>query len=60
MIKNPALVEAFEKSRLRSESPDFIQNLRIVEALYREACLLGAMPLKNRLGASRRTSGWPG
>ena len=49
MIKKPALVEAFEKSQARSEPPDFLQNLRIVEGLYREACLLGAFPLKNPL-----------
>ena len=49
MVKNPALVEAFEKSQRLLERTDFIHNLKIVEALYREACLLGALPLKNPL-----------
>lgn len=47
MVKNPALVEAFEQSQSRLERPDFAQNLKIVEALYREACLLGTLPLKD-------------
>ena len=49
MITNPVLVEAFEKAQLRTEPPDFAHNLKIVEALYREACLLGALPLKDPL-----------
>lgn len=49
MITNPVLVEAFEQSQLRTAPPDFIHNLKIVEALYREACLLGALPLKDPL-----------
>jgi len=49
MIKNPALVEAFERSQSRMQAPDFFHNLKIVEALYREACLLGALPLKDPL-----------
>ena len=49
MIKNPALVEAFERSQSRLERPDFTRNLKLVEALYREACLLGTLPLKDPL-----------
>lgn len=49
MIKNPALVAEFEKSQAQAEPPDFFRNLAIVEALYREACLLGAFPLKDSL-----------
>ena len=49
MIKNPALVEAFERSQSRMQAPDFFHNLKIVEALYREACLLGTLPLKDPL-----------
>jgi hypothetical protein len=49
MIKNPATVEAFEKSQIQADPPDIVQNLRIVSALYAEACLLGAFPLKNPL-----------
>ena len=49
MIKKPELLRTFEKSLLRQEPPDFRRNLRIVEALYREACLLGVFPLKDPL-----------
>ena len=49
MVKNPALVEAFEKAQSLLDRPDFARNLKIVEALYREACLLGAFPLKDPL-----------
>lgn len=49
MVKNPALVEAFERSQSLLERPDFARNLKIVEALYREACLLGILPLKDPL-----------
>jgi len=49
MIKKPELVEAFEKSQARQESPDYARNMRLIEALYREACRLGALPLKDPL-----------
>ena len=49
MVKNSALMEAFEKSQRRLERPDFAQNLKIFEALYREACLVGTLPLKDPL-----------
>ena len=34
---------------MRESAVDFSQNLRIFEALYREACALGIFPLKNPL-----------
>ncbi len=37
MIRNPALVESFERSLTRGEAADYRRNLRIFEALYREA-----------------------
>ena len=49
MIKNAKLVDIFEKQFLKSESIDFNQNLRIYEALYREACALNVLPLKDPL-----------
>jgi hypothetical protein len=49
MIKKPELVEAFERSQARRESSDYARNMRILEALYREATLLGALPLKDPL-----------
>ena len=49
MIKNPDLLEQFEKEYLRKEPPDFYRNLKIYEAMYEEACLLGVFPLKEPL-----------
>lgn len=44
-----AQVEAFEKSQMRQEPPDYFRNLRIVEALLQEAILLGILPLEDPL-----------
>ena len=49
MIKHPELVAAFENTLVRTTPADFFQNLKIIEALYREACLLGVFPLRNPL-----------
>ena len=49
MIKNPHLLEQFEKEYLRKEAPDFYRNLKMYEAMYEEACLLGVFPLKEPL-----------
>jgi hypothetical protein len=40
MITNPAVWNAWETEYLRSQRPDFVRNLRIVEALYAEALAL--------------------
>ena len=34
---------------MRSQPPDYLHNLRIFEALYHEACLLGILPLRDPL-----------
>lgn len=44
MLKRHALVEAFERSQMRKEPPDYFRNLRIFEALFQEACSLGSLP----------------
>jgi hypothetical protein len=49
MIKNRVLLREFEESQLRKEAPDYHRNLRVFEALYQEARLLGTFPLKNPL-----------
>lgn len=38
------MLERFELELVRRSAPDFAQNLRIVEALYQEAVLLGVLP----------------
>ena len=49
MIKNPKLFEDWERRWMSESVVDFSQNLRIFEALYREACALGILPLKDPL-----------
>jgi hypothetical protein len=40
------LIESLEKALIRREAPDYRQNLRIFEALYREARSLRVIPLE--------------
>ena len=49
MIKNPDLLQNFEDKLVQQEKADFLRNIRIVEAMYREAVSLGIFPLKNAL-----------
>ncbi|MCX6566112.1 MAG: hypothetical protein NTW38_06775 [Candidatus Aminicenantes bacterium] len=49
MISNIHELQAFEAARTRTEKVDIKQNLRILDALYEEALMLGAFPPKNPL-----------
>lgn len=49
MIKDKKYLQEFEKEIIRSKKADFANNLRIVEALYKEAVSLGVFPLKDPL-----------
>ena len=49
MITNAKKCEEFERALIRSRKANYWENLRIVEALYREAILLGIFPLKDPL-----------
>lgn len=49
MIKNAQKLQAFEAARTRAEKVDVEQNLRILDALYEEAVMLGAIPPKDPL-----------
>ena len=44
MVRNAHLVLAFEREHIRRTTADYRANLRIVEALYEEARLIGAWP----------------
>jgi hypothetical protein len=44
MITNPALLRAFERDLIRAMPADHARNLAIVDALCREARLLGVWP----------------
>jgi len=49
MVKNPRKLQALEADRIRAEKVDVEQNLRILDALYEEAVMLGALPPKDPL-----------
>lgn len=49
MIKNREVLQEFEDETAKRENVDVLKNIRIVEAMYREAVLLDAFPLKDPL-----------
>lgn len=49
MIKNPEILEEFEKELIASEPPNYEKNMKIYEAMWREARALGVFPGKNLL-----------
>lgn len=49
LIANPKKLQEFNKKLLKKEKVDIMQNFRIVEAMYREAIALRAIPLKDPL-----------
>ena len=49
MIKNPGVLVVFENDLVRRKPADYSENLRIAEALYREARSFGVFPLKDPL-----------
>ena len=49
MIKNPHILEAFERDLSAKEPVDFLRNLRLVDGLLKQARSLGVFPLANPL-----------
>jgi hypothetical protein len=49
MITDTKKWAAFEKEAIRADKPDFLRNIRLVEAMYREAAALGVFPLRDPL-----------
>jgi hypothetical protein len=49
MVKHCEKLQAFEAERTMAEKVDVEQNLRILDALYEEALMLGALPPKDPL-----------
>ena len=49
MIKNPEILEAFEREETKKEKCDYFKSLKIFEALWIEALNLGVLPLKEPL-----------
>lgn len=49
MIKDPALLEDFNRNLKRKERTDYAQSLRILEGMLEEAVYLGILPLRDPL-----------
>ena len=49
MIKNREALRSLERAIRRKEKPDFSKNIRLVEALHREAVFLGKFPPRDKL-----------
>jgi len=49
MIKDARLLAEFEDIELSKEKSDYLSALRIFEAMWKEAVLLGVLPLKDPL-----------
>lgn len=49
MIKNKEALQRFEKELIRKEKVDIFKNFRLLEAMYKEAVLMGQFPPKDPL-----------
>ena len=49
MIKNSPLLSKLTREVIAKDFPDYFKNLKLYEALYKEACELGIFPLKEPL-----------
>ena len=49
MIKNPEILEQFEKQRIREEKLSFEKALKIFEAMWKEGVNFGVLPPKDPL-----------
>jgi hypothetical protein len=49
MIKNPPLLEEFERGLAAKGTANLSHNFRLIDALYEEAVALGAFPMKDKL-----------
>jgi hypothetical protein len=49
MVRNPQMLNEFEKADCRGRPADYRCNLAIFEALFAEAAALGIFPLKDLL-----------
>jgi hypothetical protein len=48
-MRDPSLMESFDRNLIRDQPVDYRQNVLVYEALYREARALGIFPLKDPL-----------
>ncbi|MBM3157485.1 MAG: hypothetical protein FJ004_09425 [Chloroflexi bacterium] len=54
MIKDKKLLDQWYKRQLREEGLHFSSNIRILEAMYEEARMLGVFPIQDRLEGLER------
>jgi hypothetical protein len=49
MIKNREEIQKLENELARKEKVDILKNFRLVEAMYKEAIILNAFPMRDAL-----------
>lgn len=49
MIKNTRVLREFEREEIKKEKTNYLESLRVFEALWKEGINLGALPLKDPL-----------
>ena len=49
MIKNREIVQKFEEELIKKEKVNLAKNFQIMDAMYKEARALGAIPMKDTL-----------
>jgi len=54
LIKDKKLLDQWYKRQLREEGLHFSSNIRILEAMYEEARMLGVFPIQDRLEGLER------
>ena len=46
MVKGRKLLEEFNKKQIRAEKPDYLQSLKVFEAIWKEGLLIGVLTPK--------------
>jgi len=49
MIKNREIVQKFEEELIKKDKVNLIRNFQIMDAMYKEARILGVIPMKDPL-----------
>jgi len=49
VIKNSKIVQKFEEELIKKEKVNLVKNFQIMDAMYKEARALGAIPMKDPL-----------
>lgn len=49
MVKDGTFLAEFERAYTASEKPDYLEGLKVFEAMWKEGLLFGVLPLKDPL-----------